>query len=142
MEKRRVIAGFDEVALGVDQKQPGFGAFDLPANNDRSVKTGIGAFAGLGLPFNHFAQGVADQSGHLKHRRQPQDRGRAVRGGLHPLVDQADQRLRGGKVPGGQDGDAAFAIFRPSEHLAIGGNIVQPRIGPGIGHEHKAPFQH
>ena len=60
---------------------------------------------------------------------------------FEPVGHQRDRGLADGKVAGGRDGDGALARHLEAVKLLEGGDIVETRIGAGIGH-HDQPFVH
>jgi hypothetical protein len=66
---------------------------------------------------------------------------RLIRGSIEIAADPADHLLGGGQIAGRQQHEQP--IRRRLEHieLAVGGDVVDPGIGAGIGDQHQALLQ-
>ena len=69
LKERCVIARFYEIPFWIDQKQPWWRPCNLAAQYLGRVKGAVCPRPPIGVGFNHFVQGVRNQSRNLKHRR-------------------------------------------------------------------------
>jgi len=123
------------VAFRVDEDEPVLAVLDLAAEQEARLEIGFAAFAPLLLLKADIAEIV---------RRF----GEAADGVERDPLLLADvglecghDALACGEIAGGEDGELPLAIDAVAEHLAVGGNLVDSRVGQRIRAEHHAGFQ-
>src|SRR6056297_1751744 len=67
LKEWRVLSGFDEVALGIDQEQARRAARDLAAKNQGRIEIAFGTLTAILEVADDLAQRVAHHAGRLKH---------------------------------------------------------------------------
>src|SRR6478609_8796986 len=68
LKERRARAGLDEIAFGIGAKQPRRFAFDLPADDERSVEFEVAPFEVRAISIAHVANCVGDYGHEIEHR--------------------------------------------------------------------------
>src|SRR5579862_7801773 len=127
LEKRRVCAGFDEVAFRIDAEKPHRLAANLSAQYKGCVEAQvavleISAVAAFDIPHR-----VRDQHGDVEHGpHAPQIR--RVIAFLAALAKNTDHRLRAGKITRAQHYDHAIAGPIEHGHLAKLGEVVDSSV--------------
>jgi hypothetical protein len=134
LEERRVRRGFDEIAFRIDIEKARPLAPDLPAHDEGRPES-VGALADRRGIVDDFLDDRADQLRGLEHGAGFHERGPAGAWRANAFVDQAGHGLSRRQVAGREQHDCALAGRAPGPHLGKGRDVVQARIGPGIGHE-------
>jgi EAL domain-containing protein (putative c-di-GMP-specific phosphodiesterase class I) len=136
LEVGRLARGFDEVAGGVDVKEPRLLAPDLPSEDERTVEV-VAVFLQVhGIARMHLAQRIAHDACGVEHIVRPKDLGRCV-GVLEILVEQVDDRLGDGQVARRQEHQHALVRALEGRHLAERVDLIDTGVSPGIGQQHQ-----
>src|SRR5258706_9588195 len=141
LKVRRVEAGFDEIALGVDPEQPWRLTADLPADDERGIEAHLAFLQVLTVAPLDITHRIRDQHRDIEHRPcTPQVLGRIADSAA--LVQYADNSLRSGEISGAQQHDNTIAAPLEHRHLAELGDVVETGIGAGVRGENHPLVEH
>src|SRR5262245_3176859 len=139
LQVRRVLGAFDEIAGGVEHEQPRPLALDLAAQQERDIEPHVGGFERPAFELVQVADGAPDALRRLEHGRGIHQRFELAGLGIFPALTQdADDRLADREVAGRGDRHDLLARLNERMELAEGRNIVDARIGAGVGKHHEA----
>ena len=143
LKKRRVFRRFDKVSGRIDEIEPRLAPLALTAKEDRGVGPRALALQGLTVAALHLQHRLAENLRGAIKRRRVEDRLNAVV--VAPLgdrrVDPGQNALCYRQVAGAAGDQRAFARRLPRKHLLVAGNVIHPRIRPGVGHHDEARIQ-
>ena len=121
------VSGFDEVALGVDAKQPRRLAFELSTDDERGVERNGTAFQEGRVATLDVAHGIRNEDCHVEHGARSPQVGRSIRD-LAALLQHADHGLRPGQVAGAQQDEHAIAGPLEHGHFAELGEVIHAGV--------------
>ena len=138
LQERRVAGGFDEVARRIDLEQAHRASGDLAAQQDRHIEGHVLLLHRLAMRAVDAAHRFAHQRGGGEHGRHGVDGFQLAGFGIgQAVLDQVDHRLRDRKVAGRHRGDQALAGAMELLQFGEAGDVVEARIGAGIGQHHQ-----
>ena len=142
LEEGGINRCLDKISFIVDLEQSRLLALDLAAEDEGSREGGSGRAERLAIGAVHLAQCSADQPGCLEQCRHIHHVDAIAFVGMgNAFIEKADDRLGNGEVSRRQQDYRSFTLLFENMHFPKTGNVVETRIGTGIGGKNNASVE-